>query len=56
MNEPSQPIEELVYDENLNEVVDIGSVVEEIEVEGFHLSTLIFPGYFKVFSSRVCLT
>ncbi|EYC18775.1 hypothetical protein Y032_0026g1358 [Ancylostoma ceylanicum] len=31
VNEHSQPIEELVYDENLNEVVDIGSNVEEIE-------------------------
>ncbi|RCN27387.1 hypothetical protein ANCCAN_26878, partial [Ancylostoma caninum] len=30
-DEPSNPIEELVYDENLNEVVDIGSNVEEIE-------------------------
>ncbi|EYC18772.1 hypothetical protein Y032_0026g1358 [Ancylostoma ceylanicum] len=33
VNEHSQPIEELVYDENLNEVVDIGSNVEEIEVK-----------------------
>ncbi|CAJ0591264.1 unnamed protein product [Cylicocyclus nassatus] len=30
-SEPSAPIDRVVYDENLNEIVDIGSDVEEIE-------------------------